>query len=153
MNKICFILCLSLVSCQYFEKQIPNENELLQNELQKINWTQVDEYPSVFPCDTILNKKQQQQCFFNYLSTEISQKIQPDSLQLIFPTIDTIRLKITVMPNKTSTFQLHSPINTIPSLDSIIQKKLTNFPAINPASKRGIKVKSQFILPIILQKK
>ena len=33
-----------LTSCQLFDKKVPDEKELLQQELQKINWNQVDNY-------------------------------------------------------------------------------------------------------------
>ena len=36
-------LLLAIQSCQYFEKQVPDEKELLEQELKKINWNEVDE--------------------------------------------------------------------------------------------------------------
>ena len=36
-------------------------------------------------------------------------------------------------------------------IDSIIQTRLADFPAVEPAIKQGIKVKSQFVLPVILK--
>ena len=37
-------------------------------------------------------------------------------------------------------------------LDSIFQLRLTDFPKINPAIKRGVPVKTEFQLPVVLQK-
>lgn len=146
-----------IVSCQLFDKEVPNETELLQQELQKINWSEVDEYPSVYACDTMQNKEAQKQCFFNYLSKEIQQKISVDSIQMLYPNIDTIQVKVTVFPDRTTIFETqHSKDslgNDLKEIDSIIQDKLANFPPIEPASKRGVKVKTQFILPVIIKKK
>ena len=78
MRTLFVILFLSnflFTSCQLFDKKVPDETELLQQELQKINWSEVDEYPSVYACDTMQNKEAQKQCFFKYLSQEIQQKI------------------------------------------------------------------------------
>ena len=36
-------------------------------------------------------------------------------------------------------------------LDSILKIKLVDFPKVNPAIKRGIPVKTQFILPVIIK--
>jgi hypothetical protein len=36
-------------------------------------------------------------------------------------------------------------------IDSILKVRLVDFPKINPAIKRGIPVKTQFILPVILK--
>lgn len=146
-----------LVSCQLFDKKVPDENELLEQELQKINWSEVDEYPSVYACDTMQNKEAQKQCFFNYLSKEIQQKISVDSIQMLYPNIDTIAVKVTIFPDKTTIFETqHSKDSLaydIKEIDSIIQTKLANFPPVEPASKRGIKVKTQFVLPVIIKKK
>ncbi len=146
-----------VVSCQFFDKKVPNETELLQQELQKINWSEVDEYPSVYACDTMQNTATQKQCFFNYISQEIQQKISVDSIQILYPNIDTIQVKVTVFPDKTTIFETQKPKDTLSysfkKIDSIIQTKLANFPPIEPASKRGVKVKTQFILPVIIKKK
>jgi hypothetical protein len=40
--------------------------------------------------------------------------------------------------------------NTI-KIDSILNARLVDFPKVNPAIKRGIPVKTQFILPVILK--
>lgn len=157
MKKRSLLLFFIVVSCQLFDKKVPDENELLQQELQKINWSQVDEYPTIYACDTIQDKETQKQCFFNYLVQEIQQKISIDSIQMRYPNVDTIQVKVTVFPNKTTVFETQIPKDSIgydiKEIDSIIQNNLANFPPIEPASKRGVKVKTQFILPVIIKRK
>jgi hypothetical protein len=36
-------------------------------------------------------------------------------------------------------------------IDSILHSRLIDFPKVNPAIKRGIPVKTQFILPVIIK--
>ena len=157
MKKLSLLLFFIVASCQLFDKKVPDEGELLQQELQKINWSEVDEYPSVYTCDTLLDLEQQRQCFFKYLTQEIQQKISVDSLQMLYPNIDTIQVKVTVFPDKTTIFETQHSSDSLgynlKEIDSIIQTKLANFPPIEPASKRGMKVKTQFILPVIIKKK
>ncbi|PXY41574.1 hypothetical protein DMB65_06360 [Flavobacterium cheongpyeongense] len=154
---ICFLIFLVLGSCQYFEKQVPSEKELLQKELKSINWKEVDEYPSVADCEKINDKKQRQQCFFEIMSQLIQEKLNTDTLSVLYPELDTIEVKVTVFPNATLKFEPQFPkdsatYDTI-SMDSIIRARLIDFPKVNPAIKRGIPVKSQFILPVVFKEK
>ena len=84
MRKIILILLfLTLLfnSCQYFDKQVPSEKELLQKELKSINWKEVDEFPSVVDCDKIDNKTLRQQCFYDPTnSRKIKRRYLVDSL-------------------------------------------------------------------------
>lgn len=157
MNKFLsvFSLLFLLVSCQYFEKRVPSEDELLQKRLKEINWNEVTVYPSVAECDSILDKELQKECFFNYLTKIIHQKIAPDSLLTSTKIIDTIEVRVTVFPDSQITFE---PLFSSDSLtydkqktDSIIRARLTDFPKIEPAQKEGIPVKTQFILPVVLK--
>ena len=142
-------------SCQYFDKQVPTEKELLQKELKTINWKEVDEYPSVVDCEKIENKTQRQQCFFEVLTQLIQQKLSADTLSVLYPELDTIEVKVTVFPNSTIKFEPQFPKDSVAydkvKIDSILQARLVDFRKVNPAIKRGIPVKTQFILPVILK--
>lgn len=150
-----FFIVLLLVSCQFFEKPIPSEEELLQKRLKEINWNEVTVYPSVAECDSILDKEQQKACFFNYLSKIIHQKIASDSLFNQTNIIDTIDVNVTIFPDATLSFKPIFKKDSVSydkqKIDSLIQSRLTDFPKIEPALKEGIPVKTQFILPVILK--
>lgn len=150
-----FLVFIFLNSCQYFDKQIPSEKELLQRELKAINWKEVDEYPSVANCEKIDDKKQRQQCFFEVLTQLIQEKLSVDTLSIQYPELDTIEVKVTVFPNATLQFEPQFPKDSVAydkiKIDSILKVRLVDFPKINPAIKRGIPVKTQFILPVILK--
>lgn len=157
MNK--FLSFFSLItlfgSCNYFEKHVPNEEELLKKRLQEINWKEVTVYPSVESCDSILDKEQKKECFFNFMTTLIQQKISPDSIPISSRIIDTIQVKVTVSATSEITFEplFKSDSLAYPKqkIDSLIQTRLTNFPKIEPAQKEGIPVKTEFILPVVLK--
>lgn len=156
MNKILSLTVLFLcVSCQYFDKQVPSEDALLQKRLNEINWKEVTVYPSVAECDSILDKEQKKECFFNYLSQFIQQKITPDSLTVNSEIIDTIDVRVTVSADSKITFEpLFSSDSTSynkAKIDSVIKSRLIDFPKIEPAQKEGIPVKTQFILPVIIK--
>lgn len=155
INLIVILLLLLLSSCQYFEKQVPSEKDLLQKELKSINWNEVDEFPSVADCEKIEDKNQRQQCFFEYMTQLIQHKLSVDTLSVLYPKLDTIEVKVTVYPNSRIIFEPLFPIDSVAydtvKIDSILKARLVGFPKINPAIKRGIPVKTQFILPVILK--
>lgn len=156
MKNIYFLIVFVFVtSCQYFDKQVPSEEELLQKRLNEINWKEVTVYPSVAECDSILDKDQKKACFFQFLSELIQHKITPDSLTVHASIIDTIDVKVTVSADSKISFE---PLFTSDStsynkskIDSVIRTRLVDFPKIEPAQKEGIPVKTQFILPVIIK--
>jgi len=149
------LLLLLLQSCQYFEKQVPDEKELLDKELKEINWNEVDEYPSVADCEKLSDAAQRKQCFFEFLTATIQEKLAVDTLSTLFPKLDTIEVKVTVFPNATMQFEPQFPKDSVAydtiKIDSILHTRLVDFPKVNPAIKRGIPVKTQFVLPVIIK--
>jgi len=149
------ILFIFFSSCQYFDKQVPSEKELLQKELKAINWKEVDEFPSVVDCEKIENKIQRQQCFFEVMTQLIQEKLSVDTLSILYPELDTIEVKVTIFPNARMQFEPKFPKDSVAydtiKIDSILKARLVDFPKVNPAIKRGVPVKTQFILPVILK--
>ncbi len=150
-----FLVVILFNSCQFFGKQVPTEEELLAKELNEINWKEVDEFPSLADCEKIEDKTQRQQCFFEILTQLIQEKLSVDTLSVLYPELDTIEVKVTVFPNSTLQFEPQFPKDSVAydtiKIDSILKARLIDFPKVNPAIKRGIPVKTQFILPVILK--
>ena len=89
-NAILVALFFTFFSCQFFDKKAPDKEQLLKEELGKINWEEVDEFPTVTNCDSLLDKEAQKQCFFDYLIQNIQDRIGVDTLQIMYPEMDTI---------------------------------------------------------------
>lgn len=153
---VSFFSFLTISSCQYFEKKIPNKDVLLQEELKKIDWKKVDAMPSTSYCDSIEDKKLCEACFFDYIKLNLYKRITNDTIKKNYPNLDTIKMRVTVYPDGNLKFK---PIFSAGNLqeydtlkvDSLLQTKFTNFPKVEPAIKRGIKIKSEFEIPIILK--
>lgn len=156
MKKALALLLLFLISsCQYLGGEVPSKKELLDKELNAINWNEVDEFPSFSECDKIKDERMQNQCFFEFLTQTIQEKLSSDTLASLYPELDTIEVKVTVFPNSSMKFEPQFPkdsttYDTI-KIDSILKSRLVNFPKVNPATKRGLPVKTQFILPVIIK--
>ena len=148
---------LLLFSCNYFDKKIPSEQELLEKEIKEINWNEVDEYPTIADCEKLTDETQKKQCFFEFLTSTIQQKLGVDTLVTLYPQLDTVQVKVTINIDATLQFEPQFSNDSITfdkqKIDSILQLKLVDFPKINPAIKRGIPVKTQFILPVIIKEK
>ncbi len=60
-----------------------------------------------------------------------------------------------VFPNASLQFEPQFPKESVSydktKIDSVLRLRLIDFPQIKPAIKRGIPVKTQFILPVILK--
>ncbi|KVV13704.1 hypothetical protein AP058_03071 [Flavobacterium sp. TAB 87] len=85
----------------------------------------------------------------------VQEKLDIDTLSILYPDLDTIEVKVTVFPNATMTFEPQFPKDSVAydtiKIDSILHARLVDFPKVNPAIKRGIPVKTQFILPVIIK--
>jgi hypothetical protein len=157
MRKLPFIAILLLASassCKYYDNQVPQKEVLLEKELQAINWNEVDEYPSIPECEKLEDPTLRQQCFFEYLTQLIQQKLSIDTLSVMYPELDTIDVTVTVFPDSSVVFDPQVPIDSVGydkvMIDSILRERLSDFPKISPALKRGIPVKTQFVLPVII---
>ena len=150
-----FLLLFAVNACQYFDNKVPSKDVLLQKELKSINWNEVDEYPSVKDCELLDTKSEQKQCFFDFLSAQIQDKLNVDTLSILYPELDTIEVKVTVFANAKLLFEPQFPKDSLTfdviKIDSILKARLVNFPKIYPAIKRGLPVKTQFVLPVILK--
>ena len=149
------VLSLLFSSCQYFDKQVPSKEELLQKELKTINWNEVDEFPTISECEKIDDEALRKQCFFEYLTQILQEKLSADTLAILYPELDTIEVKVTVFPNATMQFEPQFPKDSVAydtvKIDSLLKVRLIDLPKVNPALKRGIPVKTQFTLPVILK--
>ena len=134
---------------------MPSEKELLDKQIKEINWKEVDEYPSIIDCEKLTDADQKKQCFFEFMATTIQQKLSVDTLKVLFPKLDTIQVKVTVNSDASMEFEPQFPKDTVAydtiKIDSILRVKLVDFPKVNPAIKRGIPVKTQFVLPVIIK--
>ncbi|WP_298513381.1 hypothetical protein [uncultured Kordia sp.] len=145
-----FFIC---VSCDFFKKPVVTEEELVAQEKESINLNTVDVFPSFSNCDS-LEKEQQKTCFFQTLTDQIYEQLAQNNIQVTKTIRDTIQVAIyidTLGIIKVSDIQKKPYTDKyIPSLDSLIEVSAQNLPKASPAYKRGIPVKTKFLLPIIL---
>ncbi|MFC0603111.1 hypothetical protein [Winogradskyella pulchriflava] len=156
MNRIAFLLLIVLfTSCDYFEKQKVNSEDLLEEELQTFNWNDVDTYPTFTSCDSITVKEKSKACFQNTLLSHVNSYLQSQNIVVADDVNDTIRLKL-IIDNKgfleVSTIKIKPETQLlIPEIDSLLRQSLKGIPKIYPAIKRGQQVTTAFELPVIVK--
>jgi len=147
-------LVLLLGSCGFFDSTVPDEQELLQKRLDEINWSEVSVYPSIAECDSLLDKEQKKECFFSSMTKLVQERLNVDTIAMLYPEADTIQVLVTVFPDATLTFDPQFPADSVAynkmKIDSVLKSRLADFPEVQPAQKEGVPVKTQFILPVIL---
>ena len=98
LKKISLLLLVVLFqSCQYFDKQVPNEKDLLEQRMKEINWKEVDQYPTIADCEKLTNPVQRKQCFFEFMQSTIQQKLSIDTLKILFPKVIILILSSSVV--------------------------------------------------------
>lgn len=139
-----------LTSCNFAQKELPNSQELLRRELHTIDWNKVDTYPTYDACEKLKTEEENKACFFDRLHFEVVHVLKTDSLVQI-STIDTVQFLVTISPKsdlKFKTQMVNEKLLPKKMLDSIMAHHQKSFSKIHPATKRGIPVKTQFILPV-----
>ncbi|NRD19185.1 hypothetical protein HNV08_03925 [Winogradskyella eckloniae] len=156
MNRIvCLLILLFATSCNYFEKKKVYPEDLIEEELQAINWTEVDTYPTFASCDSITVKEESKVCFQNTLITSVNQYLAEQNIVVTNDVFDTIKLNIIIDKHgllEIESIKIHpETVVEIPEIDSLLRQSLKHIPKIYPAIKRGQQVTTAFQLPVIVQ--
>ncbi|OIQ21724.1 MAG: hypothetical protein BM557_02705 [Flavobacterium sp. MedPE-SWcel] len=155
MKKTLVLFSLFLISsCQWFDQKVPDKEELVNKRLEEINWKEVSSYPSIADCDAITDKEQQKECFFESMIRLVQEKLDADTIAVLYPELDTISVQVTVFADSRLEFEPRFEQDSVSYnkavIDSILKSRLVDFPQIEPAQKEGIPVTTQFTLPVIL---
>lgn len=148
-------LLLFLTSCDYFSSDTSTTKSNLQVLDTFIDFTKVDTYPIFSDCENYSENDNQKECFELTLTQKLSTSFQKNELKVKKAVNDTTLIDILIDDRgKASVVHIHSPISIakqLPKLDSIIRQSIAELPSIKPAVKRGIFVKSQYRLAVIVK--
>lgn len=146
-------LCL-LTSCKRLTFQKDKTQELIEQEMQNINWNDVDQYPLFENCDETTSKEEQKQCFENTLLSHFASTMQEFEFKLDTAIYDTVNVDFLIDKNGSISvleIKKNSAVEAqIPEFNGIIAQCLNNLPPVAPAIKRGIPVNARFRIPIVL---
>ena len=143
-------LSMLATACNFVQKELPDSQELLRRELHAIDWNRVDTYPTYATCDSLADAEEMKACFFDRLNFEVINVLKNDSLVQI-STIDSVQFLVRVTAQSQLEFkteQINEKLLPKLMLDSIMKQHQNNFSKIQPATKRGIPVTTQFVLNV-----
>ncbi len=156
MNRLsCLVIIVLLSSCNYFEKQKVNADDLLEEQLQTFNWNEVDMYPRFSNCDSIIEKEASKDCFQNTLLSHVNSYLEAQNIVVTEDVNDTIRLKLII--DQEGVLEIEDVIVKpetrfqIPEIDSLLYQSLRSVPEIEPATRRSQYVKTAFEFPVIVK--
>lgn len=154
MKRFLLIFFSLLVSCNCFQSKKVSSEQLLEEEIQAINWNDVDDYPTFANCDEALTKKEKKSCFESYLYKLVTSHLDHQHIIVNEDVSDTVVVKIHI--DKTGQFSIKNitmnPVTKlqIPELDSILRQGFDSLPKIYPAIKRSQQVATEFSMPVIV---
>ena len=151
LNYIKYFFIFSLFiffSCEMVEKK-------KSEETKKLTWSSEDEYPTIIECKNVVERKDRLNCFYEYLNNYLSDKLKNNQYFENITFNDSIMINIIVDENGDifpSEINFKYAKNDSEKIKSILYKVLDSLPRVLPAVKTdyGVKVKSQFVLPLIL---
>lgn|SRR5690606_25902270 len=155
-KRFLFIFLLALAtSCQFFETEKVSSEEIYKEEMGTIDWKDVDRYPSFSNCENKLEKPEQKECFINTISSHLYQSISHENMVAVREVYDTVKVNFEVSSNGQLSI-LEIKMDTLlrrefPNLETWILLSIDSIQPVAPAYKRGIPVKTQFTLPVIIQ--
>lgn len=142
-------------SCQFFETEKVSSEEIYKEEMQTIDWKDVDRYPSFSNCENALEKPEQRDCFINTINTHLYKSINHIDMVAVREVYDTVKVNFEVSSSgKLSILEIQ--MDTIlqkefPNLEMRLLQSIDSLKLVAPAYKRGIPVRTQFTLPVIIQ--
>lgn len=153
--RICCIVIFFMSSCTYFETKKISSEVFLEEEINSINWKDVDQYPVFAPCEHLVDKSNQKLCFESTLTTRIHSFINSKHMVTHRDLNDTV--KVGFLITKTAEISVTNIIidsilgATLPQLENWLVESMDSIKVIAPAYKRGIPVNTEFTLPIVLK--
>ena len=154
ITKIILIALLVISSCQ------SNLNKVeADNNIEKITWTSNDEFPSIELCNELTESRLVNDCFKNFLSSEILKNLDLSKITIEKPLNDTVNIELLIdNKGKISISDKVIPENIIQMISNFeifLDNAIDSLPIVLPATKTtlGVSVNSKFQLPIILKSK
>jgi len=150
-----FILLLLATSCQFFETEKVSSEKIYKDEMEAIDWKDVDRYPSFSNCDNILEKPEQKDCFINTVSSQLYRSINHEGMVATREVYDTVKVNFEVSSSGQLSI-LEIKMDTVlqkefPDLEIWLLQSIDSLEPVAPAYKRGIPVKTQFTLPVVIK--
>jgi hypothetical protein len=150
-----FLFLLIFTSCEIFSPQSSTSKSNLQVLDTVIDFTSVDVYPIFSDCENFAENDDQKECFETSITEKLAELLLDNDLKVNKEVNDTTSIDILIdNTGKASLASINSPnsiLKELPNLENVIRKSISQLPTMKPALKRGMFVKSQYRLVIVVK--
>ncbi len=143
------LIGVTLISCDYLQKDIPKEKELLEKRLQQVNWKSLSDYPVLTNCDTLKQKESKKLCLLQTVHDSLQKYLMQES-HIQMKEIDTFQMLVSISAKGEWSLQTQPANSDFFQMECALLKKLQTITVKQPAQKEGIPVQIQWQIPIIL---
>lgn len=155
MKHFCLLLLACIFSsCEFFQMERRTSDVILEEEIQALDWNEVDVYPVFSNCQD-LQEAEQLDCFVTSLHDKVTHSMQRYAQMHYIDSLTQLDIEITIDKNKNLSFTTDADTIAFKSAENLqllltnIQEGLDSLQVTEPALKRGIPVTTKFALPII----
>ena len=155
---IAIIFVFLFTSCDFFSSKRKSAiNEFMVMDTI-VDYSTIDVYPMFKNCENLDGDEKQEHCFGAELVEQLEELVVLKKVKGPTATYDTIYIDISIaQDNKIRITRINSSDivrDKIPNLDSVLTASINQLPQlVQPAIKRGIPVKSEYKLPILINVK
>jgi hypothetical protein len=150
-----FLFLLIFTSCEIFSPQTSTSKSNLQVLDTVIDYTSVDVYPIFSDCENYAESDDQKECFETSITEKLAELFLDIDLKVNKEVNDSTSIDILIdNTGKASLVNIISPksiLEELPNLESVVRKSINQLPTMKPALKRGMFVKSQYRLVIVVK--
>ncbi|MCW5518570.1 hypothetical protein J1N09_01875 [Aureitalea sp. L0-47] len=148
-------LLFLLTSCQFFETEKISSETFYEQDIKTIDWNDVDQYPAFPNCTDLIDKEEQKRCFSDEIRNALSGIKNETAIGLDATFIDTIWVRLHVSEtSKLSVTEIEMDsllTRYFPNFKSEVIRRIDSLQLVEPANKKGVPVKTEFSLPIVIQ--
>ncbi len=142
-----------LYSCDNFVLKKESKEEIVKEELQKLNRNEVEQHPLFKNCEH-KTEAELETCFQNTITTHLHNHLAKHTFELSQSVNDTIWVPLLITKDAEiilEDFTVSNAIkNQIPDLKEIIQQGIKTLPKVEPAHTRSTPVNTLYKLPIVI---
>ncbi|GAA4275528.1 hypothetical protein [Aquimarina mytili] len=148
------LLVFTMFSCDSFVLKKENKEEIIREELKKLNRNEVEE-PPLFEICKETPEEELEQCFQHTITRHIQDHLATQIIKIKQPVDDTIWVPLLITKDGQvilEDFELTSILKIeIPNLKEILQKGIETLPKVEPAHTRSTPVTTRYKLPIVIR--
>ena len=152
---VLFLCMCLLVSCDFINTKKVSPEEIVREEINNIDWNDVDQYPLFEACDETASREDQKTCFREEFVKHFYKTLSNHQLVVRRNLVDTVRVQLLIdNTGKISIVSIDKSELTeelLPALDGLMELTVSRLPKVYPALKRDIPVNTRVVMPVVLK--